>query len=177
MGLGTGAWALIPTLPEHKEEDTPAAGPGLVSLSLCGGEGVTGVMGEKRRAEPWGMVGPGQSQPGRQAAYFLSVPRPRANDYSQVPFPTLAPPPWTWPWCLPGKPEGPAPFPGWRCPQLLPGVGGEAGKEEMVRDLSYLLWLNWTGPCVISGPLGDVECKSGGCVPTQEVFLEEGILG
>lgn len=112
MGLGTGAWALIPALPEHKEEDTPAAGPGLVSLSLCGGEGVTGVMGEKRRAEPWGMVGPGQPQPGRQAAYFLSAPRPRANDYSQVPFPTLAPPPWTWPWSLPGKPEGPAPSPG-----------------------------------------------------------------
>lgn len=64
-------------------------------------------------------------------------------------------------------------------PPLAPPWGRGRGWEgrDGQRDLSYLLWLNWTGPCVISGPLGDVECESGGCVPTQEVFLEEGILG
>ena len=52
----------------------PRHRPGAGVSSLCGGEGVTGVMGEKSGAELWGVVGPGQSQPGRQAAYFLSVP-------------------------------------------------------------------------------------------------------
>lgn len=125
------------------------------------------------------MVGPGQSQPGRQAACFLSVPptpglmiTPGAiSDTGTTTVEvTIGLDPgvfWENPQALPPPLAGAAPW-GW-------GRGWE-GRDGQ-KDLSYLLWLNWTGSWVILGPLGGAECESNGCVPTQEVFLEEGILG
>lgn len=60
--VGTGAWALIPALPEHLVEETPAIGWGLASLPSAVEKGSPGSW--ERRAELWGLVGSGQSQPG-----------------------------------------------------------------------------------------------------------------
>ena len=53
MGLGTGAWALIPTLPEHKEEDTPAAGPGLYPFAVEKGSRGSWERREERSLGGW----------------------------------------------------------------------------------------------------------------------------
>ena len=61
--VGTGAWALVPALPEHLVGETPATGRGLASLPSAVEKGSPGSW--ERRAELWGLVGSGQSQPGR----------------------------------------------------------------------------------------------------------------
>ena len=77
-----------------------------------------------------------------------------------------------------GKTSRPCPLPWLDLPPAPPWGGGRGWEGRGgQRDLSYLLWLNWTGPWVILRPLGDAECESNRCVPTQEVFLEEGYLG
>lgn len=139
-------------------------------LSLYG-EGSRGSWERREERSLGGWWGQGSSQPGRQAAYFLSAPAPGFIDTPRCHSRHWHHHRGLGPGVFRENREGPA-----RPPRLLPGVR-ERLKEDGQRDLSYLLWLNWTGPCVISGPLGDVECESGGCVPTQEVFLEEGILG
>lgn len=55
--VGTGAWALIPALPEHLAEETPATGRGLASLPSAVEKGSLGSW--ERRAELWGLVGSG----------------------------------------------------------------------------------------------------------------------